>query len=70
MIEADLLIVGSTDSSTPAAAQAARMGVKRIVLVSDIEWFGDALVDFEDRLRPGGLGYGDLKKALFEHNWT
>src|SRR3989475_7660866 len=23
--------------------------------------------DFEDRLRAGGLGYGDLKKALFEH---
>ena len=26
--------------------------------------------DFEDRLRAGGLGYGDLKKALFEHYWT
>ena len=26
--------------------------------------------DFEDRLRAGGLGYGDLKKALFEHCWT
>jgi tryptophanyl-tRNA synthetase len=25
--------------------------------------------DFEDRLRAGGLGYGDLKKALFEHYW-
>ena len=25
---------------------------------------------FEDRLRAGGLGYGDLKKALFEHYWT
>lgn len=25
--------------------------------------------DFEDRLRAGGLGYGDLKKALFEHTW-
>ena len=24
---------------------------------------------FEDRLRAGGLGYGDLKKALFEHYW-
>jgi tryptophanyl-tRNA synthetase len=24
----------------------------------------------EDRLRAGGLGYGDLKKALFEHYWT
>jgi tryptophanyl-tRNA synthetase len=25
--------------------------------------------DFEDRLRAGGLGYGDLKKGLFEHYW-
>ena len=24
---------------------------------------------FEDRLRAGGMGYGDLKKALFEHYW-
>jgi tryptophanyl-tRNA synthetase len=26
--------------------------------------------DFEDRLRAGGLGYGDLKKALFENYWS
>ena len=26
--------------------------------------------DFEARLRAGGLGYGDLKKALFEHYWS
>jgi tryptophanyl-tRNA synthetase len=26
--------------------------------------------DVEDRLRLGGLGYGDLKKALFEHYWN
>ena len=26
--------------------------------------------DLEDRLRAGGLGYGDLKKALFEHYWN
>jgi tryptophanyl-tRNA synthetase len=25
--------------------------------------------DFESRLRAGGLGYGDLKKALFERYW-
>jgi tryptophanyl-tRNA synthetase len=24
----------------------------------------------EDRLRAGGLGYGDLKKTLFEHYWS
>jgi tryptophanyl-tRNA synthetase len=26
--------------------------------------------DFENRLRAGGLGYGDLKKALFEYYWN
>lgn len=26
--------------------------------------------DYEDRLRAGGLGYGDLKKGLFEHYWN
>jgi len=30
----------------------------------------DVARDFEDRLRAGGLGYGDLKKALFEHYWN
>ena len=26
--------------------------------------------DIENRLRAGGLGYGDLKKGLFEHYWN
>lgn len=26
--------------------------------------------DYEERLRAGGLGYGDLKKALFEQYWN
>jgi tryptophanyl-tRNA synthetase len=30
----------------------------------------DVATDFEQRLRAGGLGYGDLKKALFEHYWN
>ncbi len=30
----------------------------------------DVAKDLEDRLRAGGLGYGDLKKALFEHYWN
>ncbi|MFM1850926.1 MAG: tryptophan--tRNA ligase [Verrucomicrobiota bacterium] len=29
----------------------------------------DVAADFENRLRAGGLGYGDLKKALFAHYW-
>src|SRR5690242_14150844 len=27
-------------------------------------------LDYQERLRAGGLGYGDLKKALFENYWT
>jgi tryptophanyl-tRNA synthetase len=30
----------------------------------------DLAIDFENRLRAGGLGYGDLKKALFDHYWS
>src|SRR5262252_84535 len=30
----------------------------------------DAAADFEKHLRIGGLGYGDLKKALFEYYWS
>jgi tryptophanyl-tRNA synthetase len=30
----------------------------------------EVATDYENRLRAGGLGYGDLKKALFEHYWT
>src|SRR3954453_578610 len=30
----------------------------------------DVGADFENRLRAGGLGYGDLKKALFENYWN
>ncbi len=29
-----------------------------------------AAKEFEDKLRAGGLGYGDLKKALFENYWN
>ncbi|PYM12780.1 MAG: tryptophan--tRNA ligase [Verrucomicrobia bacterium] len=29
----------------------------------------DVAKGYEDRLRAGGLGYGDLKKALFDHYW-
>ena len=40
VIETDLLIVGGNESACAAAVQAARLGVKKIVLVSDIDWFG------------------------------
>ena len=40
VVEADLLVVGGTESGCAAAVQAARMGVAKIVLVNDIEWLG------------------------------
>lgn len=39
-IEADLLIVGADEAGCTAAVQAARLGVKKIVLVNDIDWLG------------------------------
>ncbi len=39
-IDADLLVVGGSESACAAAVQAARLGVKRIVLVNDIDWLG------------------------------
>jgi tryptophanyl-tRNA synthetase len=30
----------------------------------------EVATDHENRLRAGGLGYGDLKKVLFEHYWN
>jgi hypothetical protein len=39
-LEADLLIVGADESGCAAAVQAARLGVKRIVLSNDHEWLG------------------------------
>ncbi len=40
IINADLLIVGGNESGCAAAVQAARLGVKHIVLVNDIDWLG------------------------------
>ena len=39
-VECDLLIVGGSESAVAAAIQAARLGVKRIVLVNDGTWLG------------------------------
>jgi hypothetical protein len=40
VFETDLLIVGGNESACAAAVQAARLGVKHIVLVNDIQWLG------------------------------
>ena len=57
------------DSRTPAepkpdADKNLAIQLLRLVAPKDVS------TDFENRLRAGGLGYGDLKKALFEHYWN
>jgi tryptophanyl-tRNA synthetase len=57
------------DSRTPAEP---KPDADKNLAIQLLKLFAPADVarDFEDRLRAGGLGYGDLKKALFEHYWN
>lgn len=61
-LDCDLLIVGGTDSATPAATQAARLGVARIILVNDIDWFGG-------QWSCGGLSMID-EFAMYRGRWA
>jgi tryptophanyl-tRNA synthetase len=57
------------DSRTPAEPKPdaeKNLAIRLLKLVAP----ADVARDFEERLRAGGLGYGDLKKALFERTWT
>ncbi len=57
------------DSRTPAEPKPdadQNLAVRLLKLVAAPE----VSQDHENRLRAGGLGYGDLKKALFEHYWN
>jgi tryptophanyl-tRNA synthetase len=57
------------DSRTPAEPKPdaeKNTAIQLLKLVASTE----VARDFEDRLRAGGLGYGDLKKALFENYWN
>ncbi len=56
------------DSRTPAEPKPdadKNLAIQLLKLVAPAE----VARDHEERLRAGGLGYGDLKKALFEHYW-
>ncbi|MGH7946038.1 MAG: tryptophan--tRNA ligase [Opitutaceae bacterium] len=57
------------DSRTPAEP---KPDADRNLAIQLLKLFApaDVALDFENRLRAGGLGYGDLKKALFEHYWN
>ncbi len=57
------------DSRTPAEPKPdaeKNLAIQLLKLVATPE----IAKDYEDRLRVGGLGYGDLKKALFENYWN
>lgn len=57
------------DSRTPAEPKPdadKNIAIQLLKLVASPE----VATDYENRLRAGGLGYGDLKKALFEHYWN
>jgi tryptophanyl-tRNA synthetase len=57
------------DSRTP---QEPKPDAERNICIQLLKLFAPAGVaaETEDRLRAGGLGYGDLKKILFEHYWN
>ena len=57
------------DSRTPAEP---KPDADKNLAIQLLKLFAPAAVslDYENRLRAGGLGYGDLKKALFEHYWS
>jgi tryptophanyl-tRNA synthetase len=57
------------DSRTPAEP---KPDAEKNLAIQLLKLFAprDVAQDFECRLRAGGLGYGDLKKALFEHYWN
>jgi tryptophanyl-tRNA synthetase len=57
------------DSRTPAEP---KPDAEQNLAIQLLKFFAPAEIafDYESRLRAGGLGYGDLKKALFEHYWS
>jgi tryptophanyl-tRNA synthetase len=60
------LVMDSRTPQEPKPDADKNIAIQLLKLVAPAE----GAKDFEDRLRAGGLGYGDLKKALFEHYWN
>jgi tryptophanyl-tRNA synthetase len=59
------ILMDSRSPQEPKADAEKNIAVQLLKLVAAPE----AARNYEDRLRAGGLGYGDLKKALFENYW-
>lgn len=60
------LVMDSRSPAEPKPDADKNLAIQLLKLVAPVE----VAADFEIRLRAGGLGYGDLKKALFEHYWN
>src|SRR5205809_5401066 len=60
------IVMDSRTPQEPKPDADKNLAVQLLKLVAPAE----AARDFEERLRAGGLGYGDLKKALFELYWN
>lgn len=60
------IVMDSRPPAEPKPDADKNLAVQLLKLVAP----ADVSKDLEDRLRAGGLGYGDLKKALFEHYWN
>jgi tryptophanyl-tRNA synthetase len=59
------IVMDSRSPQEPKPDADKNLAVQLLKLVAPPE----AAAELEARLRSGGLGYGDLKKALFEHYW-
>ncbi len=60
------IVMDSRTPQEPKPDADKNLAIQLLRLVAPAE----VAVDHEQRLRAGGLGYGDLKKALFEHYWN
>ncbi len=60
------LVMDSRTPSEPKSDADQNLAIRLLKMVSP----PSVAEEFTDRLRVGGLGYGDLKRALFEHYWA
>lgn len=80
-LRTDLLVVGGDESGCAAAVQAARLGVKRIVVVNDIDWLGGqfctqgigpidewTIVNGKRVEFPPTGAFAEILKRIHEHN--
>jgi tryptophanyl-tRNA synthetase len=60
------IVMDSRTPQEPKSDAEKNLAIQLVKLVAP----SDIAADLEHRLRVGGLGYGDLKKALFEYYWS